>query len=665
MQATMSRPTYGRGGGKRPGPNSVGRAIRYLANYRSEAALPYIYLLIATLAQLAVPYMIAKIIDAVTSGYLADQVLQGLKQIPQQFMSSALPKILSTLNYPSTWTQSQLVDQLNANKVNAPQALLWSVAAIVIFAALRGIFSFLQAFWGEKNSQSVAYDLRNDLYAKIQKLSFSYHDKNQTGQLMIRATDDVEKVRLFIGQGLLQLVGAVILLTGTIIILFATNVSLAWATMPILPIAFVMFIIFSSAAQPMFMKVQIKLSTLNTILQENLAGIKVIQAFTREKDQQAKFRSAADNLMNQAISVTKLFAFLFPVIFMIANLGQAAILYVGGKQIIASTLTIGQWQEFSLYLIYLFFPIAQLGFIITQFGQAAASADRIFEILDAKSDILDKPGALELPSVRGEVKFENVTFRYFGGGAPVLDNVTFEARPGERIALLGATGSGKSTIINLLPRFYDPTEGRITIDGHDLRDIKVDSLRKQIGIVLQETTLFSGTIRQNIAFGRPEARDEDVMAAARAAQAHDFIMSFPEGYDTHVGERGATLSGGQKQRVAIARALLLDPRILILDDSTSSVDLQTESLIQAALDKLMENRTSFVIAQRISTVMTADKILVLDKGKVVAQGKHADLMENEPIYAEIYNSQILAYEQEHSHAPSMAPLGAGLEEKQP
>ena len=333
---------------------------------------------------------------------------------------------------------------------------------------------------------------------------------------------------------------------------------------------------------------------------------------------------------------------------MIANLGQAAILYVGGKSIIAGALSLGEWQEFSLYLIYLFFPVAQLGFIITQFGQATASADRIFEILDAKSDIVDKPDAIELPSVQGEIKFENVTFRYFSGGAPVLDDVTFEAKPGERIALLGATGSGKSTIINLLPRFYDPSEGVITIDGHDLREIKVDSLRKQIGIVLQETTLFSGTIRENIAFGKPDASDEEIIAAAKAAQAHNFIASFPEGYYTHVGERGTTLSGGQKQRIAIARALLLNPRILILDDSTSSVDLQTEALIQVALDKLMENRTSFVIAQRISTVMSADKILVLDKGKVVAQGKHAELMENEPIYAEIYNSQILAYEQELS-----------------
>jgi ATP-binding cassette subfamily B protein len=651
LQATASRPTYSQNGAKRPAASAIGRSFKYLSHAKRQAALPYLFLVIATLAQLAIPTLIANIINAVTNGYIATQVLQALNQIPQQFMSAALPKILSQLSFPATWTKDQLVDQLNANLAHAPQALIWSVAAIFVFAAFRGVFAFLQAFWAEKNSQSVAYDLRNDLYSKIQKLSFSYHDQNQTGQLMIRATDDIEKLRLFIGQGLLQLVGALILLAGTIIILFSTNVPLAWTAMPILPVALVLFFIFGSAAQPLFRKVQIKLSALNTILQENLAGIKVIQAFTREKQEQAKFRGAADNLMNQAISVSKLFTFLFPMIFLIANLGQAAILYVGGKQIISGTLTLGDWQEFSLYLIYLFFPVAQLGFIITQFGQAAASADRIFEILDAKSDIVDKPDALELPSVKGEVKFENVTFRYFHGGEPVLSDVTFEAKPGERIALLGATGSGKSTIINLLPRFYDPTEGRITVDGHDLRDIKIESLRKQIGIVLQETTLFSGTVRENIAFGRSDASEEDVIAAAKAAQAHDFIMSFPDGYNTHVGERGTTLSGGQKQRVAIARALLLDPRILILDDSTSSVDLTTESLIQAALDKLMENRTSFVIAQRISTVMSADKILVLDKGKVVAQGKHADLMENEPIYAEIYNSQILAYEHEHGHMP--------------
>ncbi len=380
---------------------------------------------------------------------------------------------------------------------------------------------------------------------------------------------------------------------------------------------------------------------MNTILQENLAGIRVVKAFTREKEEQKKFRQAADDLMVQQISVARVFTFLFPLIFLIANLGQALVLYFGGKLIIANTLTLGEWQEFSLYLVYIFFPIAQLGFIITQMSQASASAKRIFEILDAKSDVTDKPDGLILPSVQGHVQFENVTFRYFDSGEPVLKNVNFEVQPGQTVALLGATGSGKTTIINLLPRFYDPSEGRITIDGHDLRDVCLESLRAQIGIVLQETTLFTGTIRDNIAYGRTEASMEEIIAAAKAAAAHDFIMSFPQGYDTPVGERGTTLSGGQKQRIAIARALLLDPHILILDDSTSSVDLATEFQIQKALDRLMKGRTSFVIAQRISTVMNADQILVLDKGQVVARGKHDELMEDSPIYAEIYNSQLV------------------------
>jgi ATP-binding cassette subfamily B multidrug efflux pump len=650
MQATTPRPNAranmrGRGG-PRPSFMGIGRAVRYLTNYGRQALLPYVFLIIATLSQLVVPHLVRQVIDAVTSGYIANQVLDALAKIPAALVGQALPKILELTGLDTSLTLDQLKVQLEADINNAPQTLINALILIIIFAALRGIFSFLQAFWGEKNSQAVAYDIRNELYAKIQSLSFSYHDKNQTGQLMIRATDDVEKVRLFIGQGLLQLVGAVILLTGTIIILFSTNTTLAWTAMPILPVALVLFMFFGVISQPLFTKVQQKLSALNTVLQENLAGVKVIKAFTREKEQQTKFRTAADDTMNQAITVARLFTFLFPLVFMIANLGQAAILYVGGKQIITGLLTLGEWQEFSLYLIYLFFPIAQFGFIITQLGQASASADRIFEILDAKNDIVDRPNAITLPDVTGTVKFEDVTFRYFGGGDPVLKNVSFTANPGETIALLGATGSGKTTIINLLPRFYDPSEGRITIDDHDLRDVKLESLRSKIGIVLQETTLFSGSIRDNIAFGKPDASITEIESAAKAAQAHDFIMSFPDGYNTHVGERGATLSGGQKQRVAIARALLLNPRILILDDSTSSVDLNTEAQLQNALEILMKGRTSFVIAQRISTVMNADKIIVLDRGEIVAEGKHNDLMEDSPIYAEIYNSQILVNEKE-------------------
>lgn len=641
MQATQFRRATLRRTRDPKAKGAMGRSIRYLFKYKWNAALPYLFLIIATLSQLAVPRMVRNIIDAVTSGYIADQILGALDKIPAQFISGALPKILEATGRDSATTLDQLKVQLEADVTSAPQVLINTIIFIIIFAALRGLFAFLQAYWAEKNSQAVAYDLRNDLYAKIQRLSFSYHDKNQTGQLMIRATDDVEKVRLFIGQGLVQLVGAIILLTGTLIILFTTNVTLALTALPIMPVALILFMVFGGLAQPLFAKVQQKLSTLNTVLQENLAGMKVIKAFTREKQQQQRFRTAADESMQQSIVVARLFTFLFPLIFMVANMGQAAILNVGGREIILGALSLGEWQEFSLYLLYLFIPIAQLGFIITQLGQASASAARIFEIIDAKSDITDKPNARPLPNVNGLVKFDNVTFRYFGGGEPVLSNVTFEAKAGETIALLGATGSGKTTIINLLPRFYDPSEGQITIDGHELRDVTLDSLRKQIGIVLQETTLFSGTIRENIAFGKPDASESEITAAAKAAQAHDFISAFPEKYNTHVGERGTTLSGGQKQRIAIARALLLNPRILILDDSTSSVDLATEAALQSALDVLMKGRTSFVIAQRISTVINADKILVLDKGKIVAEGKHKDLMEDSPIYAEIYNSQLM------------------------
>ena len=633
---------------KKPSPqqkaaqrNAMRRAVKYLARHRTEALLPYVFLLIATLAQLAVPRMVSNMIDTITGGVVANLMLEQLPKMPAAISRMVLPQLLDFLKLPADWSIDQLLAHFTQTQADAPRALWQAVGAIVVFAALRGVFAFLQAFWAEKNSQHVAYDLRNDLYAKIQRLSFSYHDRNQTGQLMVRATDDVEKVRLFIGQGLLQLVGAIILLSGTLIILFTTNAALALYTLWILPVALILFLFFGSIIQPLFTKVQQKLSKLNTILQENLAGIKVIKAFAREKTEQAKFERAADDLMNQQLVIARVFTFLFPVIFLIANLGQATTLYFGGRQIIGGTLTLGEWQEFSLYLVYLFMPVAQFGMIITQFGQASASATRIFEILDAKNDVTDKPDAIELPPIAGRVVFENVSFRYFESGDPVLQDVSFETNPGETVALLGATGSGKTTIINLIPRFYDPTAGRITIDGYDLRDVTLDSLRRQIGVVLQETTLFSGSIRENIAFGKPDATLDDVIAAAKAAAAHEFIESFPDGYETRVGERGATLSGGQKQRIAIARALLLNPKVLILDEATSSVDLTTEAKIQRALNRLMEGRTSFVIAQRISTVMNADQILVLDRGRIAARGTHAELMENSPIYAEIYHSQLV------------------------
>jgi ATP-binding cassette subfamily B multidrug efflux pump len=617
----------GRGGKpERSKPNwaALRRAMGYNRHYGKIMLIAYGTLIIATLAQLAVPTLVRRLIDAVTSGVIAQNVLQ----VPAQFQPLALQKLGLT------------AEQVQANANNAQSNIIGAALIIIGFAAVRGVFAFLQSYNAERLSQSVAFDIRNDIFGKIQRLSFSYHDKNQTGQLMVRATDDVEKVRLFIGQGLLLALQSVVLLFGTLIIISISNWQLTLAILPILPIAMILFMVFSTVAQPLFMQVQIRLSKLNTLLQENLAGLKVVKAFAREPSEQKKFVKSADELMTQQLKVLRVMTFLMPLIFLIANIGQSIVLYVGGTQIINGTMTLGQYQEFSLYLMFVFMPIGQLGFIITQMAQASASAGRVFEIMDAKSDVTDKPDAITLPVIRGTVAFKDVSFKY-PGGAQVLNHMSFVAQPGQTVALLGATGSGKSSIINLIPRFYDPTSGLITIDGHDLRDVTIDTMRKQIGIVLQETNLFTGTIRDNVAFGRPEATDEEVIAAAKAAAAHEFILEFPQGYDTPVGERGTTLSGGQKQRIAIARALLLDPHILILDDSTSSVDLVTEYKIQKALDRLMKGRTSFVIAQRISTVLNADQILVLDKGTIAARGTHEELMEDSEIYAQIYQSQLV------------------------
>ncbi|MEZ4610343.1 MAG: ABC transporter ATP-binding protein [Caldilineaceae bacterium] len=622
-QAMSRRGRRQRGG--EGGMKSLGRAVRYISRYRRTTSIAVIALLISIGAQLMVPQLNQNILDTIVYGTAA----QRISALPVAQQADALAQAGLT------------ADQLSRYANSAEQILYWSIFLILVFAVMRGTFAFTQTFMAQKLSQDVAFEFRNELFAKIQRLSFSYHDRNRTGQLMVRATDDVEKLQVFLGQGLLLALQAVILLTGALVLMLLTNLRLTLLMLPILPIALVLFMVFGSVSQPLFVKVQQKLSTLNSILQENLAGIKVVKAFAREGEEAARFNTANVDLMQQQITVARVFSFLFPVIFLIANIGQAAVLYFGGRQILAGTLTIGEWQKFSLYLIFVFFPIGQLGFIISQMSQASASAHRIFEILDASNDVTDRPDAVTLPSVQGNVVFDDVSFRYFNSGENVLTDISFAAAPGETVALLGSTGSGKTTIINLIPRFYDVSDGAVRIDGHDVRDVTIESLRRQIGIVLQETNLFTGTIRENIAFGRPDASDDEVIDAAKAAAAHDFIMSFPDGYATPVGERGTTLSGGQKQRIAIARALLLDPHILILDDSTSSVDVTTEVAIQAALDRLMEGRTSFVIAQRISTVLNADQILVLDKGRVVARGKHAELMEESPIYADIYRSQLV------------------------
>ena len=613
-----------RGGAQANAGSAMGRSIRYVRRYPRVTVAALAALIVATSAQLAVPQLIQNIIDTIVD----NSTNQAVLNLPTAFQTMAAERLGLDLA------------AMQIDLDNAPRALMLAGLVVVLFAVARGLFSFTQTYMSQVLSQNIAFDLRNDLFGKIQRLSFSYHDRNRTGQLMIRATDDVERLRLFLGQGLLIALQAFILLSGSLIILLLTNTKLTLVILPILPIALVIFMVFGRLAQPLFTEAQKRLSKVNTVLQENLAGIKVVKANTSEQREEERFDDSINYLLAQRIKISRIFSFLFPFIFLVANLGQAAILYFGGRQIVEGTLTLGEWQKFSLYLVYVFIPMGQLGFIISLLAQAAASADRIFEILDTENEVQDKDGAVELDDLEGEVTFENVTFRYFESGEPVLSEINFTAKPGQTVALLGSTGSGKTTIINLIPRFYDASEGSIQIDGMDVKDVTIESLRRKIGIVLQETTLFSGTIRENVSFGRPDATDEEIISAAKAAAAHEFIMSFPEGYDTPVGERGSTLSGGQRQRIAIARALLMDPHILILDDSTSSVDVSTEYEIQKALDELMDGRTSFVIAQRISTVLNADQILVLDQGEVVSRGVHEELMENSPIYAEIYHSQL-------------------------
>jgi ATP-binding cassette subfamily B multidrug efflux pump len=601
--AQQSESKRKRGFGARGTP--LVRAVAFISGYKREAIGAFVGLLISTAGSLVVPRLTQVVID------------QGI----------------------TPGNQAMIVG---------------GAVGIVVAAAVAAVFTYVQGFLAAKASQGVAYDLRNALYGHIQRLSFGYHDRAQTGQLLTRATSDVELVRMFVGTALLQLVSAFLMLVGSLILLLGTNWQLTLITLPVMLSVFGVFGIFAGRGRPLFVLVQQKLGRLNTILQENLAGVRVVKAFARETWEQERFGESNVLLRDATVRVGRMFALVIPLIFTLANLGTLTVVWGGGYQLIAGRLTIGQLVAFQSYVMMAMFPMIMLGMIIMAVSQAGAGAQRIFEILDAEIEVTDRPGAIELPSIRGRVAFEDVTFRYFPDQPPVLEDVSFVAEPGQTVALFGATGSGKSTIINLIPRFYDVSSGRVTIDGYDVRDVTLESLRRQIGIVLQETTLFAGTIRENIAYGRPDASQEEIVAAAKTAEAHDFIVSFSEGYDTPVGERGAALSGGQKQRIAIARALLIDPRILILDDSTSSVDLETELRIQQALERLRVGRTSIIIAQRISTVQHADKVVVLEGGRVVAQGTHQALVHDSPLYAEIYCSQ-LQNDLELQPTPALAP----------
>jgi len=513
-----------------------------------------------------------------------------------------------------------------------------SVLALLGLTLVKGILSFIQGRWTEVASQGVAYDLRNAIHARLSALSFSYHDRAQTGQLLSRAIQDVERIRFLTGRATLRLVEAVTLLLGTSVALALMNPRLALLSLVTMPLLAYVAFRFGRRYRPLSLEIQQQLAVLTTVLEQNLRGARVVKAFAQEPAEIARFDCQNDRWFDLSAEAARLQALNVPLIDLIASIGTVFIIWYGGNLVIHGQLTLGELVAFSAYLGQLVQPVRRLGMIIPALAMAAAAGERIFEILDAPSEVKDAPDAVPLPPLQGRVRFDNVSFSYFGRHS-VLSGLSFEVLPGQIVALLGATGSGKSTIINLIPRFYDPTGGCITLDGYDLRRVTLNSLRDQIGIVLQETTLFAASVRDNIAFGSPGATQAEIASAAQAAQAHDFILAMPQGYDTPVGERGVTLSGGQKQRIAIARALLKDPRVLILDDATSSVDTETERLIQLALEQLMQGRTSFVIAQRLSTVRAADLILVLDRGRIAASGSHQELLRTSGLYAEIYDRQ--------------------------
>ena len=516
--------------------------------------------------------------------------------------------------------------------------LTWSVLSLLGLTIIKGIFNYFQGMLSEKASQNVAYDLRNDIQKKLTQLSFSFHDQSETGELLSRAVQDVERVRFLTGRASMRIIDGVLMLFFTMVVMLIMDYRLALLILVTMPLLVFQALRFGTRYRPLSLQVQKQLAVLTTTVEQNLRGARVVKAYAQEDAEVNRFVAENDNWFNLSQRAASMQAFNLPLLFLIANLGNVAIVLYGGSRVISNTLTIGVVIAFISYLGQLIEPVRRLGLIIPAVAIAGSAAERIFDILDTVSDVKDEPGATSLESIAGRVSFENVSFSY--GSRRVLRDISFEVQPGQTVALLGSTGSGKSSIINLIPRFYDPASGRILVDGQDIRYVTLQSLRSQIGIVLQDSTLFTGTIRENIAFGSENASDADIIAAARAAQAHEFILSTPLGYDTKVGERGVTLSGGQKQRLAIARALLMDPRILILDDATSSVDTETEHLIQQAFSRLVQGRTTFVIAHRLSTVKNADLILVLDAGRITASGTHATLLETSHLYRTIYNQQL-------------------------
>ncbi len=572
--------------------SSLRRSFQYLKPYSKEALEAVILLALVVAANLSIPRLVQVIIDV----GVAKQDLEVI-------------------------TRTSLI-MIGASVLSA---LFMTGNTILAIRASRGFEA----------------DFRDAIFTKIQDYSFGNLDEFTTGQLLTRLTSDLNQVRLIITMSLRMFTRMPLTFILSIVLMWITNPQLSIIMVVLLPITLTLVYFFIRVSQPLFRKVQERVDYLNQVLQENLTGIRVVKAFVRREHENNRFEKANDELYLAAVKINRNLGIFMPFITLLLNLGTVAVIYYGGIQVFRGNSSVGQIIAFINYLSSAMFSVIILSSMAGQISAAEASAKRIFQAIDEEPKIKEKPDAVKPDKIDGRIVFEDVSFSYGeDGGLSVLSRVNFVAEPGETVAILGATGSGKSTLVHLIPRFYDVTEGKVTIDGWDVRELELETLRKAVGISLQDTILFSGTIRDNIRYGRPDATEEEVVLAAKAAQAHDFILGFRDGYDTMVGQRGVNLSGGQKQRIAIARVLLMKPKIMILDDSTSAVDVETEIKIEEALEKLMKDSTNIIIAQRISTVLKADKILVLDKGSIADIGTHNELLESSPIYREIYDSQL-------------------------
>jgi ATP-binding cassette subfamily B protein len=561
---------------------------------------------------------------------------------PYRFWATLAPALVAITVFAELLQPAVMQRMVDIGVANQDMAYILRNGGVLILLALIGAFGgVVSAYFASKASMSMARDLRKDLFVKIQSLSFPNIDQLETGQLVTRLTNDITQVQTLSFLALRLLIRAPIMLIGSIVMAILVSPQLAWVMGIMIPLLLIVLALVLWKAMPVYRQVQGKLDQVNQVVQENLSGIRVVKAFVRKDFENDRFDQVNHKYRDISVKAAHIMALIFPTILMILNLAIVAALWFGGKTVLAGNMQVGQVMSFINYMMLLMMSLMMVAMVMMFLSRAEASSGRILEVLDASPAVVNDISAQAQAGLKGEVTFKDVCFSYQREcGDPVLKDINLTITPGKTLAILGSTGSGKSTLVQLIPRFYDTSKGQVLIDGKDVRDLPKEWLRAQIGFALQTAVLFSGTIRDNLKFGRPEATEEDMIQAAKIAQAHDFIMKMPEGYDTRLEQRGTNLSGGQRQRIAIARALVMDPAILILDDSTSAVDVETEAKIRRDLRTFMKDRTSILIAQRISSVMSADQILVLDDGKIESMGNHAHLMESSKIYRELYDSQL-------------------------